>query len=597
MTANKNMPVILALCLVVFAAYFRVKDCGFVNYDDYKYVIDNYNIQGGITIDSLMWALKTSYFSYWHPLTWVSHMADIELFGLNPCGPHVVSLIIHMGAAAALFLFLRYATGELWQSAFVAAAFAVHPINVESVAWISERKSVLCALWWFITASAYVHYVRGPAAGRYIIVMLCFMLALMSKPMAVTLPIVMLILDFWPLGRVTNKTKMMPLIIEKTPFFALSLLSGILTIYGQAKNDAVAGVNESSIAFRLASAALSYVTYLGKAVWPVNLCVFYPYKEISSVWPLALSLLALAALTAAAVWLRKSRPYVLAGWAWFVVTLIPVLQFVQVSAAPVADRYAYIPFVGLFITASWGVYDLFRKYRTIALVIGICVVIVMSFLTYKQTAYWHDTGTLFKHAIEVTENNYLAHNLYGTHLLSTGRTDEAIEEFKTALAVMPDYPGLNFNMWSALTIKGLKAEAEPYFEKSLPYWDKEGEMPVLKLGISFLKQRNYDVAGEFFLKALVIAPRNILIYKYIGMSLIGLKRYEDALSYIDKGIAAAPDIWELYFQKGLILKEMGQRDEAVSNFKEALRRAPNRGNIAEIISKNIETATERRRQP
>ncbi|MBF0488330.1 MAG: tetratricopeptide repeat protein [Nitrospirae bacterium] len=571
---NLRMPVVLALCLITFGAYFGLKDCGFVNYDDYKYVIDNYNIQGGITINSILWALKTSYFSYWHPLTWISHMADISLYGLNPRGHHLSSLVIHMEAVAAVFLFLNYATGKLWQSAFVAALFAAHPMNVESVAWVSERKNVLCALFWFITAAAYVNYARGPAVGRYVAVFLCYLCALMSKPMAVTLPLVMLILDFWPLGRFRIKSALR-LILEKTPFLALSLLSGLFTIYAQAKNEAVAPLSESSTVYRLSSAAFSYMTYLGKAVWPVELSVFYPYKEISSAWPVVFSVIALTAITALAVWIKKSRPYVLAGWLWFLVTLLPVLQLVQTSAAPIADRYAYIPFVGVFIIVSWGISDILKKVRNILTISASSVVIVLSLMTFKQTGYWQDTGTLFKHAIDVTENNFLAYNLYGTHLLSTGRTDEAIEQFKLALIIMPDYPALNFNMWSALIIKGKNAEASSYFEKSLPYWAVEGDSPVLKLGISFLKQKKYATALEFFLKVLVINPQNTLVYKYIGMALMGLRQYGDALAYIDKGIATLPDNWELFLQRGLVLKEMGRQDEAVLSFKEARRRAPN----------------------
>ncbi|MBF0556354.1 MAG: hypothetical protein HQK96_17695 [Nitrospirae bacterium] len=574
---NLRMPVILALCLVTFGAYFRLKDCGFVNYDDYKYVIDNYNIQGGLTLSGVLWALKTSYFSYWHPLTWISHMADISLYGLNPRGHHLTNLFIHMGGVAAVFLFLKYATGRLWQSAFVAALFAVHPINVESVAWVSERKNVLCALFWFITASAYVNYARGPAVGRYVVVLLCYICALMSKPMAVTLPVVMLILDFWPLGRLdyNNKIKSaLPLILEKTPFFVLSLLSSIFTIYAQAKNETVAALSESSPGLRLSNAALSYMTYLGKAVWPVSLSVFYPYREISSPWSVVFSALALTAITALAVWVRKSRPYVLAGWLWFVVTLVPVLQLVQTSAAPIADRYAYIPFVGIFIIVSWGISDVLHKTRIILPVCAAVIIIVLSLMTYKQTGYWQDTGTLFKHAIDVTENNFLAHNLYGTHLLSTGKTDEAIGQFKLALRIMPEYPALNFNMWSALIIKGKKAEAAPYFGKSLPYWAFEGDAPVFKLGVSFLRQKKYAIALEFFQKVLVINPQNTLVYKYVGMALMGLHQYEDALAYIDKGLAAMTDNWELFLQKGLVLKEMGRYEEAILSFKEARRRAP-----------------------
>lgn len=579
MTEDRNLkiPVIAVLTLMTLAAYFRLKDCGFVNYDDFKYVIDNVNIQGGITTGGIQWAFVTSYFSYWHPLTWISHMGDISLYGLNPHGHHLTSLLIHMGAAAAVFLSLRYATGMLWQSALVAALFAIHPINVESVAWVSERKSVLCALWWFITVAAYVNWAKGPALSRYIIVFLCYLCALMSKPMAVTLPAVMLILDYWPLGRIgrqINIKGVLLLILEKLPFFVLSALSGALTIYGQAANEAVAPLTETSLALRASSAALSYMAYLGKAFWPVDLCVFYPYSESTSAWPAVISVVTLLLITALAVWIRMSRPYVLAGWLWFLVTLVPVLQFVQTSAAPIADRYAYIPFAGVYIICSWGLFDLLCNKKIALAVCASAIILPLGLLTYKQTGYWRDTGTLFKHAIDVTQNNFLAYNLYGTHLLSTGKTDEAIEQFTAALAILPDYPALNFNMWSALIIKANKAEAEPYFEKSMPYWAVEGEAPVLKLGISFLRQKKYDTAVEFFLKVLVINPQNRLIYKYMAMALMGLNRYEEALAYIDKGLVTESNDWELNLQKGLVLKEMGRGDEAALSFKAAGSRAP-----------------------
>ncbi|MBF0318395.1 MAG: tetratricopeptide repeat protein [Nitrospirae bacterium] len=580
MQNNLKMPIIFVLIVLTFGAYFGLKDCGFVNYDDYKYVIDNYNINGGLTLGGIVWALKTSYFSYWHPLTWISHMADISMFGFNPHGHHLSSLIFHIGAVVAVFLFLRYATGMLWQSAFVAALFAVHPINVESVAWVAERKNVLCALWWFITASAYVYYTRGPAVGRYFIVCLCYLCALMSKPMAVTLPVVMIILDYWPLNRFERKMpRALYLVSEKIPFFALSAFSSFITIYGQARNEAVASLSESSIGFRLASAVVSYVTYLKKAFWPVGLSVFYPYTGIDSPWPVVFCVAALAVITWVAVWLRNTRPYFLAGWAWFIVTLVPVIQLVQTSAAPIADRYAYIPFVGIFIIVSWGISDLIRKYRIIPAACASAIIIVLAIMTHRQTGYWQDTGTLFRHSIDVTENNFLAHNLYGTHLLSTGKTDEALEQFTRALAIIPDYPALNFNMWSALIIKGRKAEAEPYFIKSMPYWAVDGDAAVFKLGISYLRQKNYAVALEFFLKVLAINPQNKLIYKYMAMALMGLHRYEDALASIDTGIGAVTGNWELFYQKGLVLKEMGRPEEAVLNFKEARRLAPSGQNI------------------
>jgi len=380
------------LILATLAVYWQVQHHAFVNYDDSFYVTDNRHIQEGLTLESVRWAFTTTYGGNWHPLTWLSHMLDHKLFGMNPGRHHLTSLILHVLNTLLLFLVFKKMTGDSWPSGFVAALFALHPLHVESVAWIAERKDVLSTFFWMLTMWSYIRYIERPATGRYLTALLFFSLGLMAKPMVVTLPFVLLLLDYWPLNRLQNqpsnakitsqtKTDFLGLVREKIPFFILVEMSCVATFYAQ--NQAGAMVSLDSIPFiaRFANAVLSYATYMGKMIWPSNLAVIYMYPEMVSWWQAAAAGLALASIFSAAFIFIKKKPYFAVGWLWFAGTLVPVIGLVQVGSQSMADRYTYIPLIGLFIVIAWGVPELVarlpRKKTWLTLLAALTIAVLM----------------------------------------------------------------------------------------------------------------------------------------------------------------------------------------------------------------------------
>ncbi len=429
----------LALAFTITAVFYQVRTYDFVNYDDPGYVYENPNIQDGITSKAIKWALTTGYAGNWHPLTWLSHMLDWQLFGSNAGGHHLTNLIFHVANTLLLFIVLKQMTQRLWPSAFVAALFALHPLHVESVAWVAERKDVLSTFFWILTMWAYLRYVKRPSVARYLLTLLAFALGLMSKPMLVTLPFVLLLLDYWPLGRVSSEQRRIyHLIREKIPFFVLSVISSVVTFLVQQSSGTVAKLIQVSLKIRIFNALISYVEYIEKTIWPVHLAVFYPHPDQSiPILYTVISAILLLVVTILVLRFAKGHRYLVTGWFWYLGTLVPVIGLVQVGQQALADRYTYITLTGLFIIIAWGMPELLTKwrYKKIALTpLALLVILAMSVCTYFQLRYWQNSITLFQHALDVTGDNYMAHFCIAEPLRKQGRLDEAIYHYKRALA-------------------------------------------------------------------------------------------------------------------------------------------------------------------
>ncbi len=530
----------VTLAVITLAVYWQVGDHEFLNYDDNVYITENSHVANGLTGPSLIWAFTSVHASNWHPITWLSHMADVQFYGVNPRGHHLTNVVIHIISTVLLLLLFFRSTSSLWQSCFVAALFALHPLHVESVAWAAERKDVLSAFFWFLTLLLYVEYVERKKSSLYLLSLLSFVLGLMSKPMLVTVPVVMLLLDFWPLNRLrpiwqprlsAGGSALIPILKEKTPFFATSLFSVAVTIYAQHRGDAIRSFDEISCVLRIENAVTAYLNYIAKAFWPRDLAVFYPYPTSVPLWHFLCSLLALLLITVAAILFRRRHPYLPVGWFWFLITLLPVIGIIQVGNQSMADRYSYIPLTGLFIMAAWGVPVLTKELRYrqgILAILGGAAIIAFSALTWHQLGYWRDSITLFRHAIQVTSNNDIAHNNLGGALAMKGDLDAAIKEFQEALTIDPSYFEVHDHLGLALAKKGDLDAAINEYQKALavsPNWVEAHN----HLGVAFAKKGDLDAAISQFQITLTINPDFYDAKNNLGLALTLKRMHDDAL--------------------------------------------------------------------
>ena len=476
----------LVLCLLALLAYWPVARCGFVDFDDPDYVTENLKVQAGLTPQSIAWAFGTSHSANWHPLTWLSHMLDTQLFGLRPAGHHLTSLFIHLANTVLLFLLFNRMTGARWRSAFLAALFGLHPAHVESVAWVSERKDVLSALFGFLSLWAYARYVEGRrqsasrithhASRYYVLSLILFALGLMSKPMLVTLPFILLLLDYWPLRRLSFSSlqgataPLLRLILEKLPFFLLSALSSVVTFIVQHTGGATVSTAELPLTGRFANVLVAYVRYVGKLVWPADLAVFYPRPAHWPAWEVAGSALVLVVATLLAVRLLARHRYVAVGWFWFVGTLVPVIGLVQVGEQSMADRYTYIPYIGLGILVAWGAEEVARRSNQLKVLLVSAAVLALAgllALTRIQALYWQSTETLFRHAVAVTIDNPTAQEALAGALAEAGRLEEAEQHCREALRLRPEFSEAEIAYASILARQGKLAEAHAHLTEVL----------------------------------------------------------------------------------------------------------------------------------
>jgi protein O-mannosyl-transferase len=517
----------LLLAVLTLAGYWGVRENDFVSYDDYSYITQNPHVRDGLSPEGVLWAF-TSRDSYnWHPLTWLSHMLDFELYGLNPSGHHWNSLILHLVNTLLLFLLLHRMTGSLARSGLAAALFSLHPLHVESVAWASERKDVLCTFFWMMAVLVYVEYTRKPGGLRYALALLLMTMALMSKPMAVTLPFVLLLLDFWPLRRFHSViqrgekgwTVFVHLAGEKIPFFALSLLSSILTFLIQEESGAVG--SEIPIGVRLSTALIAYVRYLFKMFRPVDLTCFYPYSVDLTIGQVLGSFLLLLAITLVVFRWRRNRPYLPVGWLWYLGTLVPVIGLIQVGEQAMADRYTYIPLIGIFLMIAWGIphLDRRRRFRGIALGLSTAAILaILILLTRQQVAYWRNSLSLFEHEVQVQRDSFLAHFHLATALEERGRMEEASVQYAQALLIRPGFQRGHYHLGNALAKLGRDREALNHFSEALKI-DPEDYRSHNNMGFVLLKEGRYREAAEHFSEALRIHPEDRMAGRNLDLAL------------------------------------------------------------------------------
>ncbi len=604
----------LVLAMVTLAVYWIAGRNEFVNYDDPDYVTSNPHVLTGLTWENLRWAFTTGHASNWHPLTWLSHMLDCQVFGAHAAAHHLVNVAFHSANAVLLFLVLRRMTGAHWRSALVAALFALHPLHVESVAWISERKDVLSTFFLLLALAAYARSVarladrppppglpqakpRGQGAsprvadfidyalrflhpGPGLVCLGWFALGLMSKPMLVTVPFLLLLLDYWPLGRFGVETgeaerrRFWLLLVEKTPFFALSLLSSVVTYLVQRKGGAVS--TSLTVGERLGNALVSYARYLGKMWWPENLSVLYPHPGHWPLWQVGLAGALLAGLSAGAIVLRRNRPYPAVGWFWFVGMLIPVIGLVQVGIQSMADRYTYVPIIGLFIIVAWGVADLVpqRPWRPFVLAAGAATVLVLcAGLTFRQIQFWRTSETLFRRATQVSSKNYLAYNNLGFYLAAHGGEEEAMEDYRKALEINPLYEDALNNLGYALAGRKHPAEAIPLYEAALRIRPNHVEVHN-NLGNALADVGRIPEAIAHYRFVLQENPEHADAHNNLGIALAMQGKLDEALEHFRAAIRFKPDYASAHSNLGNGLAAQHKFDEAITEYRESLRLNP-----------------------
>ncbi|MHC4220928.1 MAG: tetratricopeptide repeat protein, partial [Planctomycetota bacterium] len=476
---RKSLLICLVLAAATFAAFEQVRHNDFINFDDPRYVTENAHVKSGLTFKSVIWAFSSGYASNWHPVTWISHMVDYELFGMNASGHHMMNLLFHIVNSLLLFLVLKMMTNSLWPSAFVAASFALHSLHVESVAWISERKDVLSTLFWLLTMAAYVRYDRQRNIKNYLPIMVCLALGLMAKPMLVTLPFVLLLLDYWPLGRLqfmsqnkkSDSLNIGYLIAEKIPLFALAAMSSVITFLVQQSGGAVETLQHRPLNIRIGNAIISSLQYIIKMIWPSSLAPLYPHPGVNIVWQhVLIAFIVLAGITAVVIKMSRSRRYLAVGWLWYIGTLVPVIGIVQVGIQSMADRYAYVPLTGIFIMIAWLAAELSAEFRYRKIISGIAAVVVLTALllcTRMQVRHWKNSISLFEHTLSVTKNNYSIHNNYGGSLCQKGDFETAIIHFKETLRIYPNHPNARYNLGLAFAMVGQNDQAILHLKKAI----------------------------------------------------------------------------------------------------------------------------------
>jgi tetratricopeptide (TPR) repeat protein len=636
---------VLVICLFVAAAamiaFWQVNQCDFINYDDPIYVTDNIHVKSGITLGSIQWAFTTGHSANWHPVTWMSHMLDVQLFGLKPRWHHLTNLLFHIANTLLLFFVFLRMTKAPWKSAFVAALFALHPLHVESVAWVAERKDVLSTFFWMLTMAAYIHYVehrtedgekwtgilRFPSSVfRYSAVLIFFALGLMAKPMLVTLPFVLLLLDYWPLQRfepkksaqqfrtevnkslTANKRKgkssrkhttsrsveleekpadhkyqwalIRPLLREKIPLFALAVVSSIVTFIVQQKGGAVKSIEAISPGVRIANAFVSYIIYIGKTIWPVNLAVFYPHPGSFPLWQPLGAVLLLTAVTISVIRTAKRLPCLTMGWLWFTGTLVPVIGIVQVGTQAMADRYTYIPLIGLFIMAAWGIPELLKKWqpthppRKETLFASSALVLLSLFMvTRTQVGYWRNSIALYDHGLKVTSHNDVILCNRGFAYGKLGNQRQAISDYDRAIEINPKYADAYSNRGIAYGELGNQRQAISDYDRAIEINPKDVES-YNNRGVVYRKLGDYKRAIEDYDRAIEINPKSVEPYYNRGFAYGELGDHRQAIENYTMAIEINPELALAYINRGAAYRELGNLRQAISDFDKAVENNP-----------------------
>jgi protein O-mannosyl-transferase len=602
---SKKHALIVALVLILFslALYSPVARDPFLNYDDGRYIGDNAHVKQGLSWSSIRWALTSFDESNWHPVTWLSHMLDYEIFHLNPAGHHYSNAIWHSINVALLFWVLYSASGFLWRSLMVASLFAVHPINVESVAWIAERKNLLSLFFLLLTLAAYQWYARRPQVSRYLLVAILFVLGLMSKPQVITLPFVLLLWDYWPLRRVLSQhedsgpepersipPKPWPwLVAEKLPLLALCVPSAVLTLHAQTAAGAVTSFNHYPLPIRLANALVSYSKYLGKAFWPSHLGVLYPYQPATLTWlQISLSIVLLFSITAACLIARKR--YLIVGWLWFLGTLVPMIGLVQVGVQAMADRYAYLPFIGLFIAVCWGLADFADRFlpRQWLIAPSAVALLVFAFVSHRQLGYWNSNLELWKHTVAITTNNYIAEDGIGNSFLEQGDLEQAMPHFQAAALIRPTDPLSNSNLAFYKMNHGDLAGALAQYKKvtEMTVDERSRATAFFNMGSIYSQQGELSAARDSFQSCLNLRPRNIRAWIGLGAASQRAGDLDAAIHAYSQAVALQPtDV--TYLLLASALKQSGRKNEAASATQMATHLSQNIAETQQFVNSMV----------
>jgi tetratricopeptide (TPR) repeat protein len=573
---KRNLVLGLLLVVATLALYNPVAHHPFVNFDDDRYVTDNTHVRAGLHWDTVKWAVTSFDEANWHPLTWLSHALDYQLFGQNPAGHHYINVLLHALNAGLLFWVLWRATGSTGRSWMVAALFALHPINVESVAWVAERKTVLSMLFFLLALGAYGWYARRPSIGRYSAVAALFACGLMAKPMVITFPLVLLLWDYWPLQRAQSFAR---LALEKIPLLALSAASAVVTVKAQRAGDAVGSMMRYPLSMRLENSVSSYARYLGKALWPSRLSPQYPYPEGALSWPAIGAALLLLAITVLACAAGRRQRYLAVGWFWFLGTLVPMIGLVQVGSQAMADRYAYLPFVGIFVLVGWGLPDLAGNTTAskVALAAASCITLAaLSALTFRQIGYWSDNVTLWSHAVAATQGSFIAEDNLGGALLTQGNEEEAMPHFRAASTLNPDDPMSRLNLAAYAQRQGHPQQAIDQYAKVLTMTrdPRLRATAFSDMGYALRDLGDSEHAKASFRAAVSLRPRTLRAWLGLGLEEQKSGDYAAAVKAYAQVLAIQP--WDLgYFLLARSLQQNGQPDAARAAMDEARRLSGN----------------------
>jgi protein O-mannosyl-transferase len=628
---RQKLIVYLVLTVVTFAVFWQVNQYDFISYDDNIYVTTNSHIQSGITLDGFLWAFSTRYADLWNPLVWLSFMFDYQLHGLNAGGYHLTNIILHVMSALLLFWLFNRMTGAIWRSAFVAALFALHPLHVESVTWVSERKDVLSGFFWMLTLCLYVYYTEKPLIRRYLLVLLCFACALMSKPMVITLPIVMILLDYWPLDRLqsrkivtnmpevmsvsTNKGKkknklkteaikknispprvqklsepriagIIPLwqLWEKIPFFILSVVIAIITLYNPNTHDMSDTPHLYAQQFpfisRLANAPLALVTYLEKTFWPHDMAIFYPFSDQIFLWQVLGASLLILVISVAVIVMMKRLPYLFTGWMWSAVTIAPVIGIIQISITTpytMADRYHYLPSIGIGIMLAWGIPDLLKKWncrKEILLTSSVLSILCLAIIAWTQVGYWQNSITLFSHTLKVTDyNNRLAYNNRANAYNDLGNYGQAIEDYSRAIEISPGAAEGYYNRGIAYKNLGNYKQAIEDYSRAI---DLSPRLSIANYnrGIVYYGLGNFKQAIEDFNRTIEINPRFAAAYNNRGNAYNGLGNHKQAIEDLNRAIEINPSYAAAYINRGNAYNGLGNHKQAIEDLNRAIEISP-----------------------
>ncbi len=561
-----------ALVALVFSVYAQVARHEYVVYDTGDYITENSHVLAGLTWDGFRWALTSTFAANWFPLTWLSHMLDVELFGVDPGAHNLVNATIHALNSILCFLWLSRMTKQWIPSLWVAAMFAIHPLHVESVAWVVERKDVLSTFFGWACLLAWARYAERSTSARYLTALLLFVLGLLCKPMLVTWPFVLLLLDYWPLRRETVGVRR--LVLEKLPFLAFTIASAAMTVHAQGSSGAIQSLEKLPLALRLSNACVSVVKYLAKTFWPTDLAFHYPHpKESLGAATIAGAVALIVIVSAAAILLRKRARYFPVGWYFFLGTLVPVIGIVQVGGQAMADRYTYIPLTGVFVVIAWGAVDLVARWPKLAVAAGTAIVLALAPVTSKQVATWENTRTMCEQGVKAAGDDYVAHNLLGCYWMENGDLDVAIREFRRALELTPNDADSLSNLSGALLRKGVYAEAAMLARRALAI---APNMPKVRnaLAAALIGERRYEEALDEATRSTELDPYHASAHNNRAVALAALGRAADAEAAYKKAIALRPDLINAHYGLAQLLASQARPVEALAALEQCLQLKP-----------------------